>query len=444
MTTPAQPLPAGGPKREEAALLEIEHTFASPLTVRLLVAFFLTAIAAVPIAELAAVRVRGGEGVAIAWSHLSNIPRGIRTGLAEAGSSGRWDRLLSANRIALTELNGFERALENESLLAQSLRPPAQLVMTRWLGAGNERVYPGLDRWLFYRPDVEYLTGQGFLEPQNIERRIAAAPEWVAPPQPDPRDALAQLKRDLDARGILLIVMPTPVKPGVHPEMLARRYAGRPGVLQNPSYRAFLADLGRTGLLVFDPSVALTAGRRSGTQYLSTDTHWRPESMESIAELLGGFIREHASLMSLPDPGYRIERLEVRNAGDVARMLDLPQDASPFPSEAVWLRRILQPDGSLWRSSRDADILVLGDSFANIYTLESMGWGTSAGFVEQLSYTMRRPLDRIVQNDQGSFATREMLQRDADRLNGKRVVIYQFAVRELTEGDWKVLVLPAP
>ena len=43
-----------------------------------------------------------------------------------------------------------------------------------------------------------------------------------------------------------------------------------------------------------------------------------------------------------------------------------------------------------------------------------MGWGTSAGFVEHLSYALSRPLDRIVQNDEGAFATRAVLQRDPD------------------------------
>ena len=84
---------------------------------------------------------------------------------------------------------------------------------------------------------------------------------------------------------------------------------------------------------------------------------------------------------------------------------------------------------------------MLGDSFSNIYALESMGWGTSAGFVEQLSYTLRRPVDRLVQNDEGAFATRVLLRNDLDRLNGKRVVVYQFAARELTFGDWKVIPL---
>ena len=67
-----------------------------------------------------------------------------------------------------------------------------------------------------------------------------------------------------------------------------------------------------------------------------------------------------------------------------------------------------------------SDVLVLGDSFSNIYALESMAWGTSAGLVEQLSYLLRRPVDRIVQNDDGAFATRAMLQQNPQRLDGKK------------------------
>jgi alginate O-acetyltransferase complex protein AlgJ len=344
--------------------------------------------------------------------------------------------------MLLEGLVAFEHALEDEALIARSLRSRAQIVMTGLLGAGNERVYPGRDRWLFYRQDVEYVTRRGFLDPAEIKRRIADAPEWTTPPQPDPRQAIAQFKRDLDARGITLVVMPTPHKPGVHPEMLASHYDGAAGVLDNPSFRTFVDDLRRDGVLVVDPSEALAAARGSGPQYLATDTHWRPETMEMVAELVGGVITAHVQLPDTNDPGYRLERVEVRNTGDTARMLDLADDARLFPPETVWLRRVLQPDGSLWRSSRAADVLVLGDSFSNIYTLASMGWGTSAGFAEQLSYTLQRPVDRLVQNDEGAFAPRAMLAADPARLEGKRVVVYQFAARELAFGDWKLLQLP--
>ena len=69
-----------------------------------------------------------------------------------------------------------------------------------------------------------------------------------------------------------------------------------------------------------------------------------------------------------------------------------------------------------------------------------MGWGTSAGLVEQLSFALGRPVDRMVQNDAGSYATREMLARaEPQRLAPKRVVVYQFAARELAFGDWRLI-----
>jgi alginate O-acetyltransferase complex protein AlgJ len=163
--------------------------------------------------------------------------------------------------------------------------------------------------------------------------------------------------------------------------------------------------------------------------------------MERVAQHLAAFVAAEAPLPAVPDPGYAIERAEARNTGDITRMLDLPAGSTLFPDEAVCLRRVLQADGSLWRSSRDADVLLLGDSFANIYSLESLGWGTSAGLAEQLSDALGRPLDRFVQNDAGAFATREMLAREPGRLDGKRLVIYQFAERELAFGDWKILPL---
>ena len=59
---------------------------------------------------------------------------------------------------------------------------------------------------------------------------------------------------------------------------------------------------------------------------------------------------------------------------------------------------------------------------------------------------MGLPIAAILRNDAGSFATREILVREMargnDRLAGKRVVVWQFAERELALGDWKILPLP--
>lgn len=447
MSRPDAPLPAATLTREEIAHIEVGHTTVSPAVRRVLVAGFLAAIALVPGLEFAAGVGAAGTAAGV-WLELASVPaRAVAhlTGRVEATADARpWRRVVSANRQVLAGLSAFEQGLDDQSVIGRLLRQPAQVVMTGRLGAGNERVYPGRDGWLFYRQDVEYLTGAGFLDATQLRRRAGAADEWTDLPDPDPRPALLRFRDDLAARGISLVLVPVPVKPGVHPDRLARRSPDADhGILQNPSYEMFVEGLRREGVLVFDPSDTLASARRAGPQYLLTDTHWRPEAMELVAERLAQLLTASVPLPDAPNPGYRVERVEVTNVGDTARMLDLPAERALFEPETVWLQRILQPDGSLWRSARDADVLLLGDSFSNIYTLESMGWGTSAGFAEQISRALGRPVDRIVQNDAAAHATRALLHGDAGRLDGKRLVIYQFAVRELAFGDWKVLDLPA-
>jgi len=440
-------LPAGGRTREEIAKIEIGQTHVSPTVARALTFFFLICIVVVPLIEIVVPKWMSADGGATVWARLSALPAQMSAALeteVARGNTGLWKRVIAANRAAMAGMLDFENALEDESVLGRTLRPPAQLVLTRWLGAGNERVYVGREsvdgwRWLFYRPDLEYLTSRGFLEPDVIRRRVALASELTALPQPDPRPAILAFHRTLQARGIRLIVLPTPVKPGVHPQMLAASMRNQQGVVQNASYGALVEFLRANGVLIFDPGDALIGAQSGAPQYLATDTHWRPEAMELVAERLAAFIAQHVTLPDTASPDYRIEEMTVTNAGDTAAMLDLPGGQQVYPRERVLISRVVTAEGP-WRSERAADVLVLGDSFANIYSLESMGWGTAAGFVEHLSYALRRPADRIVQNDDGAFATREMLQRAGpERLDGKRVVIWQFAARELASGDWKVI-----
>jgi hypothetical protein len=434
--------PTEGLSREEVARIEVGQTTVSPGVARAVTAFFLVCIIAVPAVETVVPWATRNRAPTV-WSKLTDIPEQMSNAVqtnVSSGSSTLWTRTLSANRATLAGLSGFETALEDESVLGQTLRPPAQLVLSRWLGAGNERVFLGRDRWLFFRPDLEYLTNNGFLEPDVIRRRRAAASEWKDLPQPDPRPAILAFHRQLAARGIILVVMPTPVKPGVHPEQLVASAAREPGVLQNLSYPDLVAWLRSQGIVMFDPADVLGSVRQSAPQYLATDTHWRPEAMELVAGRLAAFVSQHVALPQAPSPGLRIVEQEVTNAGDTAVMLGLPAGQTLYPPERVVISRTVSEDGSPWRSDQSADVLLLGDSFTNIYSLASMGWGDSAGLAEQLSYALGRPLDRLVQNDDGAFATRALLQRAGQkRLAGKRVVIWQFAARELATGDWKVM-----
>lgn len=444
--------------REEIAKIEIGHTDVSPRLARALTGVFLALVFAVPVMQFAYDRRAPSAADASAQSVPSRAPEPTPSLLvaryranreaAQAEAPGFVGQVLALNRTLLEWITRFEEYLDDASLLGRTVRPPGQYVLTRGLGVGNEQAYAARAGWLFFRPDLDYLTGPGFLVPAEMKRRRAIASEWTTPPEPDPRRAILDLHRQLRARGIALIVVPAPIKPMVHPEKMARAYDGWRTPVNNPSYQELVADLSRAGVPVFDIADRLVSARvRSGLpQYLSTDTHWRPDAVEGAARALAAFVAERVSLPLVPNPAYQVKRTNVTNVGDIAHMLDLPENQTLFRPETVSIGRVLSADGVPWRPSRSADVLVLGDSFSNIFSLGSMGWGDSAGFVEHLSYALARPVDRIVQNADGAWSTRALLRqelaRSPDRLNGKRVVIFQFAARELASGDWKGIDLP--
>jgi hypothetical protein len=66
-----------------------------------------------------------------------------------------------------TELKAAEKGLEDQSVVSQWLLPRVQTILTGALGVGNEQASVGRDGWLFYRPDVEYVTGPAFLTPMG-------------------------------------------------------------------------------------------------------------------------------------------------------------------------------------------------------------------------------------------------------------------------------------
>ena len=330
----------------------------------------------------------------------------------------------------LTEIAQYEDTLEEESVLTDWLLPGVQTILTRVFRTGNEQAYLGRDGWLFYRADVDSLVGAG--PPKTASAALTT---------------LIDLNRQLEARGITLIVVPTPVKPTIHPEKFSARYRNTNAPIHHPDYAVFIDGLISAGVLVYDPSQLLFEAARQETQYLKTDTHWKPATMERVAKSLAAFMTEQVELPSDQSFVYTKTAEETTNIGDIAKMLKLPEDQKLFTQERVTRHVVKTRSGDLWQSMQASKILFLGDSFSNIYSLAGMGWGDAAGFVEHLSAALARPIDKIVINAGGADATRQALvqeiSRGHDHLAGKRVLVYQFATRELFSGDWKLLSIPS-
>jgi len=430
--------------REEQAKLEIGCTEISLGAKWALVVVGLATLFAVPsVQTYHEMRLHAEGRRETTWPQCFDIIDALpRAATAYREHNGGWlSKILQGNVVLLQAIEKYEKNLKAESFLTQLVLPPAQEGLV-YAGSGNEKAYVGRQRWLFYRPGIDYCTGPKFLNPQHMARRADGGTAL----QPDPRAAIIQFHQQLAERNIRLVLMPTPDKATIHPEKLSSRYEGQRMSVHNPSYQQFLNELASKGVLVCDVTDALTEYRnRSGSAaYLATDTHWRPEAMELAAVELAQFIEDKV-VLGMPAVGRnRCQTSEnVENLGDIAVMLKLRQNQGVFDEEVVTIRPVTDAAGKPWQPDPSAEVLVLGDSFANIYSLEMMNWGCAAGLAEQLSLVLNRPVDTILRNDDGAYATREMLSRELaqgeDRLAGKKVVVWQFAARELAVGDWKLL-----
>jgi hypothetical protein len=436
--------------REDVAQIEVGHTDISPRLACFLTVFFLAALLLVPVGQHVRDFLQWWAGqrptpVSQAWDIFRSVRGAVHTW--RMSTLALSDRVFTVNSGLLREIKHYEDRLEEESWLTQRMLPPAQMVLSRVFGVGNEKVYIGRTDWLFYRPEIQYLTGPGFLAPDQLARRAVSGNAWSPPPQPDPVQAIVQFRDQLATRGIDLILLPVPSKASVHAEHFARIFAQAPLILHNRSYKSFMRVMEAKGIRVFDPTERLAAFARTHgvSSYLTTDTHWTPAAMESIAAALAEELRPRLPTAPTAAAFHRTTATVV-NLGDLGKMLKLP-NASRWPAPETVEIHPVRPvdDGAVGAIDPAAAVLLLGDSFTNIYALESMGWGASAGLAEHLALALNQPVDALRRNDAGAHATREMLAlelaRGRDRLAGKKVVVWEFAARELAEGDWKLLDL---
>ena len=387
-------------------------------------------------AEIAATRIRPGVTTLLVAGFVATLLAGP---LLEAGAIAR-----GASRIAapmppaegslLARANVWiqeiERRFDERSALVELVRPPAQRFLVRFAVQGNERTMVGRDGWLFFADDVAHLATR------------APASSFSG----DPEGAIVAFRDALAERGITLLLVPVPGKAAIHPERLG---ALRRVVLEPPLRRegeaAQFRRLAERGVEILDlaPRFARDASFSPDSPlYLATDTHWRPEGVEIAAGEIALRLREIADLppgetTAPPETDIAATRT-IEGTGDLVALLGV--DPRAFPRERVETTVSAAPS-----AGGRAPVLLLGDSFAAIYSAPELGWGAGAGLAERLAARLGLPVDRIVQNAGGASATRERLARelaaDPARLDGVRAVVWLFAAREWSHGAWREVEL---
>ena len=433
--------------REEQAATELGTTEITPGVARALVAACAVMLVTVPLLQwVSELRAYSAKERNTPWPSATEIltaPSVALHGWSQAeGNIGQ--KTLAANAELLSEIRRFETSLEDDSIVNSTLLGPTRNWLARLAGWGTEEAWIGRDGWLFYRPDLDYSIGPPFLDPDVLQRRQRAGLEFSARRHPDPRPAILDFARQLELRNIQLVVVPTPTKAMVHPDRFGGQNDSKP--LHNRSWPQLLETLKAANITVFDPLPVLRDRRRrdNSDQFLATDTHWRPEAMEAVAGALATTLGQLNILPNLPPgPIWTRRSREVSGRGELLEMMRLGPDSTLYDPETVTIQQVLTPDLQAWQPDPRARVLVLGDSYTNIYSLDAMGFGHSAGFAEQLAWHLQQPVDFLARNADGAHATRRQLARETRRLENTRVVVWQFAVRELTSGDWPLIPLRA-
>jgi alginate O-acetyltransferase complex protein AlgJ len=398
--------------REQEAYDEVARTRIAPALASSILAGFLVLLAAGPILEILAV----AQGRSLVWRPLAG-PRAA--GLAAA---------LDALRGSIAEL---ELRFDERSELVRRVRPWVQAALLRVGRYGNERAYAGRGGWLVFRPDFDHLTS------------ARTGPEFEG----DPVRAIVDFRDQLAERGIGLLLLPAPVKPSIHVETLAREL-DVPAPIAPPGQRGVIEAVAAAGVEIVDPATSLHRTAAAGAPtYLVADTHWRPQAVDVVAREVAVALRASSEL-PVGDPNLLGEDPQtIDGLGDTAVLLDLPRRVARRLYQRIETRRVVARDGAPWRPTRGAPVLLLGDSFSAVFSEPDLGWGSGAGLAERLSLELGLPVDRIVRNAGGASATRQALvdelTRDARRLDGVRVVVWEFAARELSQGAWRLVRLPA-
>ena len=330
-------------------------------------------------------------------------------------------------------LRSFERELLEASCLQERAVPTYQELLLRLLRRGNEQAIASTGGWLDYTADVEHVTGPGVLQPG------AAGPRAV--------ETLVQFHEVLDAAGVRLLLVPVPTKSSVEPQFLARGGSPvAPGGAENPDTAAWLEELRAAGLELLDLSALLDEARTDDMPlFLPRDTHWTPATMRRVAAAVAARTAELGGLPVPASHAFTTRELRVEGAGDLVGMLNLPPGSDVFEPMQLELEQVQSGD-QLWAPTRDAEVLLLGDSFTRVFSDPELELGTSAGLAEHISLALGRPLDVIAMSGGGAAAVRTALARRADGLAGKRVVIWEFTLRELSADadSWRWIELPPP
>ncbi|MDK1032083.1 MAG: hypothetical protein QGD94_08765 [Planctomycetia bacterium] len=333
-------------------------------------------------------------------------------------------------------LRDFEKDLKEASWFYQLLLTRMQYLNYAVLKDPGENAVAGREDWLFYWPGVRYLVAPYPKVPED-PKQLGAAGAIIAY-----RDKLAE-------RGINLLVVPVPSKSSIYPEMLTSGAAGAEREI-HANTLMLIAELRHAGVEVLDLADAFWKAKKDEPDdaktryYLKHDTHWSGKGVRLAAKVIAARIRD----LGWAPPAtveYDLKPSTFKREGDIVRMMKNPfVTAATPPRHADCMQVVRRDTGELYVGAPDSPVLILGDSFLEVYrtfprTPEEVKAGKearplSAGLISHLAAELGAPLTAVVNEGGASTLVRQDLARKPGTLVGKKLVVWEFTERDIRFG----------
>ena len=292
----------------------------------------------------------------------------------------------------------------------------------------NAGAVAGMENWLFLTSDIRFLGLAQFWGDEASKVSRARKPDAA-----DPIPAIVDFNKQLQARGIELLILPVPPKAAIYPEKIVPEVDLK-GQSVAPFLDKFYSELRGRGVNVVDlaPVFLQNRAHERGPVFCRTDSHWSGIGCVLAAQTIGAQIKGKFGAQS--QNTFAAEWKEAELKGD---LVDLLGTKSQKPgSEKIPVCAVSDKSGGALNPDPNSPLLIMGDSHTLVF---HDFHAERAGLLDELAHEIGFLPDVIGTRGSGATAVRITLYRrslkDPEYLARKKVIVWCFAAREFTESD---------
>lgn len=247
----------------------------------------------------------------------------------------------------------------------------------------------------------------------------------------DPVAEIVRYAQELKGLGVELIVVPVPPKVSIYPDKFAA------GLFPDcvPPMTAFLDGLKAQGVHTVDLDAGFRKARvdEEGRQlFCATDSHWSPHGAQLAAQIVAEQVKQVPGLTLSGGAALKLAApVPLEFYGDLvtdAEKASITKETLP----------VVRVEGA---AEGDPAVIVLGDSHCQVFRRGGSMLSTGAGFIDHLSQQLGAPVDEMSTQASGGEGPRIEIARrtvkDPTFWQQRKVAIWLFTARELTQGRWK-------